>query len=101
MIDTKPNLQLLSIHQCSFPGNLIALLGATISAALLRPNSLLRTFELIQDDLNSFFPGPAFGALLSAVGRSSLERFSIGDLHTDLQFQTLLNSLPAMKIREA
>ena len=100
MIDTKPNLQLLSIHQCSFPGNLIALLGATISAALLRPNSLLRTFELIQGDLNSFFPGPAFGALLSAVGRSSLVRFSIGDLHTDLQFQTLLNSLPAIKITE-
>ena len=100
LIDTKPNLQLLSIRYCSFPGNSRALLGATLQAVLLQPNSTLRSLELMQDDLNTFFPGPTFGALLSAVGRSSLECFRIGHIQSEEQFQSLLSSLPAMKIQE-
>ena len=100
MIDTKPNLQLLSIRYCSFPGNSRALLGATLPAVLLQPNSVLRSLELMQDDLNTFFPGPTFGALLTGVRRSSLERFSIGNIYSEAQFQSLLSSLPAMKIQE-
>ena len=98
MIETKPNLQSLSIECCSFPGNLRVLVGATLQAALLRPNSPLKNLELRLFDLDTFFPGPAFGAFLSAVGRSSLERFCLRCISSEEQFQTLLNSLPAMKI---
>ena len=100
LLETKPNLQLLSIHYCSFPGNTRALLGATMSAVLLQPNSPLPNLELQLFNLDTLFPGPTFGALLRAVGRSGLERFSIGEICSDEQFHTLLSSLPAMKIQE-
>jgi len=100
LLQTKPNLQLLKIGYCSFFGNSKAHVGDTMSAALLQPNSMLRSLELMQRDLNPFFPGPTFGELLSAVGRSSLERFSIGCFQSEAQFQTLMSSLPAMKIQE-
>ena len=100
MIDTKPNLQLLSIKNCHYPRDLESLLRDSLSAVLLRPNSPLRSLELIPNDLNTFFPGPTFGALLSVVGRSTLERFSIGNIQSEAHFQTLLNILPAMKTQE-
>jgi len=55
---------------------------------------------MMQDDLYSFFPCPNFGALLSTVGRSTLEHFSIGAICTEAQFRTLLSNLPEMKTRE-
>ena len=100
MIQTKPNLQLLSIESCTILPRSKCLLRDSLSAVLLRPNSSLRTLELRQDGLNTFFPGPTFGALLSAVGRSSLERFSIGNIYSEAKFQFLMSSLPAMKIRD-
>ena len=100
LLETKPNLQCAIIKNCSFPANAKRLVGDWLSAALLRPNSPLRTLELRQGDLNIFFPGPNFGALLSAVRRSQLERFNIGYIHLEEQFQTLLSNLPSMKIQE-
>ena len=67
MIETKPNLQLLSIESCSILLSSKCLLRDSLSAVLLRPNSPLRTLELMQTDLTSLFPGPTFGALLGAV----------------------------------
>ena len=97
MIETKPNLQFLSIRHCSFPPASQGPLRDSLSAVLLRPNSSLRTLEF---DLFSFSQGLPFGALLSAVGRSALERFSIQDIDSEERFQTLLSGLPVMKIRE-
>jgi len=101
LLETKPNLRCVHIKRCAFPGfpdNSMVLLGASLQAALLRPNSPLRTLDLRPHLLASFFPGLSLGALLSAVGRSSLEGFCLGYIWRDEQFQTLLNSLPAMKI---
>jgi len=56
LLGTKPDLQCVCIKQCEFPRNLRALLGATISAVLLQPKSLLRSFKLMQGDLNTFSP---------------------------------------------
>ena len=100
LLETKPNLQFLCIKSCSFPENLSVLFGTALQAALLRPNSPLQHLELELYNLGSVFPGPTFGALLSAVGRSTLEYFSISNIHLEEQFQTLTRSLPAMKIRK-
>ena len=72
----------------------------SLSAVLVRPHSPLQNLELEQYSLDSLFPGPTFGALLSVVGRSTLERFSIGNIQSEEQFQSLLSTLPAMKIQE-
>jgi len=100
MIETKPNLQSLGMEICSFLATAYQLLRDSLSAVLLRPNSPLRSFELIQFDLSSIFPGPTFGALLIAVGRGTLKRFSIGFIYSEVQFQTLRRSLPVMKIQD-
>ena len=65
LLETKPNLQLLSIRSCSFPGNSIfcaasfhaASLCAQLSTALFRTDALWPEY---------LFPRPNFGALLSA-----------------------------------
>ena len=100
MIETKPNLQHLRIKYCHFPEDSRLFLGATLQAVLVRPHSPLRTLEVIQIDLSLDFPNLTFGALLRAVGRSGLECFRIGIIQSEEQFETLLSSLPSMKVRE-
>ena len=115
LVETKPNLQYLCIDRGFFPENLRHLFRNSLSEILLRPNSPLRTLELMaypscshshrrhrrsNGGLASLFPGLTFGTLLTAVGKSGLERFRIGAIYLEEQFQTLLISLPAMKIQD-
>ena len=112
LVETKPNLQYLYINS-DFPENSWRIFRDSVSEILLRPNSPLRSLELMEcsplsqhrthrhsNGLASLFPGLTFGALLSAVGRSGLECFCIGTINLEDQFQTLLISLPAMKIQD-
>jgi len=100
LLQTKPNLQLLRIRYCSFFENSRALVGASLQAVLLQPISMLRSLEFMHFELNALFPGPTFGALLRAVGRSGLECFKTGHIRTEEQFQSLLSNIPVMKIRK-
>ena len=100
LLETKPNLQFVGIKSCSIHSSSRRRFGAIMCAALLRPNSLLRSLELIEGDRDAFFSGPTFGALLNAVGRSTVERFSIGNIYTEEKFQSLLSNLPTMKIKK-
>ena len=69
---------------------------------LSRPDSPLRCFEFRsgRPSLEGFFPRIPFQALLRAIEKSKLERFSIGKMNTLQQLQTLTQSIPSMHIRE-
>jgi len=101
----KRNLTSLCLHRCRFGGGQV---HEDIISMLLRPNSLLRCFEIQSrrssyetlEALASVFPRMQFENLVRAIKKSKLENFSIGRIETHLQLQTLTQSIPSMRIRE-
>lgn len=76
-----------------------ARVGAALVAAVSRPVSPLQCLELLDADLDLYFPNQSLGRLLRAVENSRLERFAISDL-TEEEFNTLMESIPLTKVEE-
>jgi len=94
LLNKQNNLTYLSLYFCQFGRGQV---GGDIISALLRPNSLLRSFEYWSFSLKTEFQ---FGTLLRAIERSRLELFTIGMITTLQQLQTLTRSIPSMKLKE-
>ena len=101
ILQNKQNLKTLCLDFCDFGRGQV---HGDIISMLSRPDSLLRCFEFqstpSHGSLETVFPRIPFEALLRAIEKSKLERFSIGRIETPHQLQTLMQSIPLMRIRE-
>ena len=97
ILQNKRNLTSLCLHGCRFDGGQV---HEDIISILSRPDSLLRCFEF-QSGSSLEIEFPIFEALIQAIQKSTpLERFKIGSIQSQHQMQTLLQSIPSMRIRE-
>ena len=97
ILQNKHNLTTLCLQYCNFVGEQV---HEDIISVISRPGSLLRCVEFTFTNLQQMFPNIPFEALLQAIEKSKLERFSIGRIETPYQLQTLMQSIPSMRIRE-
>jgi len=97
ILQEKRNLASLCLKSCSFNGRRVD--DATISA-LTRADSPLQNLEIEHLRLGSIFPNIQFENLLRAVEKSTLKRFGIGGIGSQLQLQTLAQSIPSMRLKE-
>ena len=94
LLQNKRNLASLSLHYCTFSGGQ---LNGDIISILSRPDSLLRCFEF---QTYASVEAGFFVALLDAIEKSKLERFTIGTIRSQQELQTLTQSIPSMKLKE-
>ena len=97
ILQNKRNLTSLCLDNCKFTGGDV---HATVISSLSRPDSPLRSFELMERSLGDALPNSQFRNLLRAVQKSKLERFSIGTIQSQEQLRTLTESIPKMRIKE-
>ena len=98
ILQNKRNLTALCLHYCSFGGGQV---HGDIISMISRPDSLLRCFEFQSlDSLEEHFQRIQFKNLLRVIEKSKLERFRIGYIQTPQQLQTLIESIPLMKLKE-
>jgi Ran GTPase-activating protein (RanGAP) involved in mRNA processing and transport len=84
ILESKANLQALTLHQCSVGWSENELGAAIISR--LQPHSLLRSLDLYHYLFlhnYGFATAQEFNGLLAAIERSPLERFSIGTIRQE------------------
>ena len=96
ILQNKRHLTALCLHECHFGSGQV---HEDIISILLRPDSLLRNFDL-QGRSSFVFPGIQFMNLLRAIEKSKLERFNIGTIDSQQQLQALTQSIPSMKMKE-
>jgi len=97
VLQNKRNLTSLCLQHCNFGGVQV---HEDIISVISWPGSVLRCFEFSSANLQQMLPNIPFEALLRAIEKSKLERFSIGRIETPYQLQTLMQSIPSMRIRE-
>ena len=98
ILQNKRNLTTLCLHNCSFGGGQV---HGDIISILLRPHSLLRSFEFQSHEyLEGEFPGIQFENLLNAIEKSKVERLEIGSISTSHYLQTLTQKIPSMKLKD-
>jgi len=100
ILQNKRNLTSLRLNECLFSGGIV---HETVISTLLRPNSLLRSFELQEASLSlglTRMLNGQFQNLLRAVEKSKLERFVIGDIGSHEQLRALADSIPLMRLKE-
>ena len=99
ILQNKQNLTDLCLDRCTFIGGNIHGTDILLST-LSRPDSQLRSFELMEISLDRALSNGQFRNLLRAVEKSKLDRFVIGILETQQQLRTLTQSIPLMRIKE-
>ena len=98
ILQNKRNLTTLCLHNCIFGGGQV---HRDIISILLRPHSLLRSFEFqSREYLEGEFPGIQFENLLNAIEKSKVERLEIGTISTSHYLQTLAQKIPSMKLKD-
>ena len=104
VLQNKQNLTGLCLDHCDFIGGRVY---EDVISALLRPDSPLRSFELMERSLGDvaptcqfLMPNTRFRNLLRAVEKSKLEHFAIGILEYHEQLRNLTESIPKMGIKE-
>jgi len=96
ILRNKQDLTGLCLEDCDFSGGQA---HADIIAALLRPNSPLRSFELKERSIDRALPNDQFRNLLRAIEKSKLEHFDIGSIQSLQQLRALAGSIPLMRIK--
>jgi len=100
ILQNKQNLTSLCLDRCVFVGGRSIHVTDILSSTLTRPDSKLRSFELIDLSLD-ILPIGQFRNLLRAVEKSKLDRFVIGIIDPQQQlFRALTQSIPVMRITE-
>jgi hypothetical protein len=100
ILESKTNLQSLTLDSCNLHEDGRECIRSAI-LSLLRPNSLLRSLEVISDYLShcGFGASQDFARLLTAVESSPLERFAFGPIHSSKYCLALIASIPRMQVR--
>jgi hypothetical protein len=100
ILESKSNLQSLTLDCCLVPSDERAEFSATI-ISLLQRHSLLRDLELSHDHLSAygFDLSQNFARLLTAVATSPLERFSIGSIDSREICLALIASISSMHVQ--
>jgi len=99
MLQNKRNLTSLCLDHCSFYSRQVQV-QESIMSALTRPASQLRCFEWSSFHLTLDFPNNHLETFLRAIQKSKLERFLIGCIESQQEWQTLVRSIPSWNLKE-
>ena len=97
ILQEKRNLVSLRLDHCVF--QFFQVLDAIISS-LSQQDSPLRNLVIEDSMLGNTFPNIQFENLLRSVEKSRLERFTIGQILSHHQLQTLTQHIPSLRIKE-
>ena len=96
MLREKQNLRSLTLVDCWFARH--PRVCEALEAALLRPQSSLRTLNILEYNLARDLP--SLQAFLHAIVNSKLDRFALGLIDSQAHFHRIINAIPNLQVKK-